>query len=380
MLIRTKNNLTDFALGKSYLAISGTVGQSVWNLKNTDGFKKDYALQLGETGEEMTEILMLSGTPGPVLGTTSGTARYTHPADTPTYCLYYNKVKVYKSDVGTAGTSDIMTGGTVDIQPGQEYTIFNDTSAVSTDAWQTAFNNSVLDVTSSKSDWIPFEGYQAYSLGGLRERAKSNVNADIADDTWNGWIQEWQQEMNNGAVKVSKDYSMGTVDVAFAGNAQEGTITNEDFMKSRRVWMTNDGTSWYRAIHITYNGYYPEETFNETAPRFYFRGDNVIGRLPANSSGTARVAYDSSGTLMTSDSDLLPLNMRPYWKSFIDYQLARAYRHPSIADRTGAEKMEQQAYALKDRFIKEITPRDQSSIEAVQIVNTELLDNAEWLW
>jgi hypothetical protein len=379
MLVRAKNNLTDFAVAKSFLAVSGTAGQTVFNLQNAVGFKDDYAIQLGETGEDKSEVVLLNGTPGNQLATAAVGVKFAHPSDTPVYCYYYNQVVFYKSASGTAGTSAAITDGTVTITPDQEYTVFNDTSTLSGDAWQTAFRNSALDVVSSKSDWIQFSGFQAYSLSGLRSRAKNNVNADIPDDTWNGWLQEWQQEMNNGAVKVNKDYSMGTVDVAFSGTAQEGTITNEDFMKPRRVWMI-DTSGTYRATHTQYNGYYPDEAFNATAPRYYFRGDNVIGRLPADASGTARIAYDSSGTLMESDSDLLPLPMRPYWKSFIDYSLSRAYRHPSIKDLTNAQKLETQAYALRDRFIQDITPRDMSSQEMVRITETEGLDNAEWLW
>lgn len=376
MLVRAKNNLTDFSVAQSFLATSGTAGQTAFTLQNAVGFKEDYAVQFGATGEDKSEVALISGAPGDTLATTAAGLKFPHPTDTPVWCYYYNQAVFYKSAAGTAGTSAAITDGTVTLTPDSEYTIFNDTAALSGDAWQTAFRNSALDVTSSKSDWIPFSGFQAYSMGGLRARAKNNVNAEIPDETWNGWLQEWQQEMNNGAVKVNKDYSMGTLDVAFSGTAQEGTITNEDFMKPRRVWMI-DSSGTYKATHIKYNGYYPDETFNNSDPRFYLRGDNVIGRLPADENGTARIAYDSSGTIMNSDSDLLPLPMRPYWKSFIDYSLSRAYRHPSIKDMSNANKLEIQAYTLRDRFIQDLTPRDQTSQEMVKIIEPEGLDYLE---
>jgi len=379
MLIRAKNNLTDFAVSETFLALAGTAAQTIFTLQDATGFKKDYAVQIGETGNEKSELLMISGTPGNQLATASAGAKFAHPADIEVYCYYYNKVIFYKSATGTAGTSSAITGGTLDIDVNNQYTIYNDTSAVSTDAWQTAYYNSVLDVTSSKSDWITFTGFQAYSLSGLRERAKKNTNAEIPNDTWNSWMQEWQQEMNNGAVKVNKDYSMGTIDIAMSGTTQEGTITAEDFMKPRRVWMI-DTQGTFRATYVKYNNFYPDENFNNMAPRYYFRGNNVIGRLPHDADVTVRIAYDSAGTLMTTDADLLPLPMRPYWKSFIDYALSRAYRHPSIKDRTGAENMERQAYQLRDRFIQDITPRDLTSQEMVKITESEGLENAEWIW
>jgi hypothetical protein len=377
MLLKAKNNLTDFAVGKTNLASAGTAGQTVFTFKNTAGFKSGYAVQIGETKEGLSETLLLAGTPSSTTGTLAAAA-FAHSADTPVYCYYYNQVVFYRSDTGTAGTSAALTGGTVTITPDKEYTVFNDTSASSGYAWQTAFYNSSLDVTSSKSDWIEFDGFQAFSLGGLRDRAKRNVNAQIPDETWNGWLQEWQQEMNNGAVSVNKDYSMGTTSVAFSGTAMEGTITAEDFMKPRRVWI-NNASGTYRANYIKYKDQLPDETFNASKPVFYLRGDNVIGRLPYDTSATAIIAYDSSGTIMDSDADLLPLNMRPYWKSFIDYALSRASRHPSIKDRTGAENLEKQAYTLRQQFIRDITPRDNTSIEYVKVEEPDGLDWHEWL-
>ena len=373
MLIKSKNRQQEIAQSKSYLVDAGTAGQTVFELKNTNGFEDDLVMQVGETGQERSEIFLINGTPGTAFATAVTGAKYSHPADAPVYCYRYNQVVFMSSSTGTAGTAAPITNGTINVAPDALFTVFDDTAAVAGYAWKTKFRNSALASESPESDWVEYSGdiggYKAYSLAGMRKRIRDKIASNnITDDMINDWINEWRQEMTNAALSVSEDYVMGTVDVGFSGTANEATITVEDFVKPRRVWFTDDGIEFRRATFTPYNKPLPDETFSSDLPVYSFRGDNVIVRYPADISGTARIAYDSIGVSLSNDGDKLPLSMRGYSKSFIDYGIAQAYRHPSINYKEEAGKLENQSFALKEMFIGNISPRQRTNTEYIDIV------------
>jgi len=116
MIIQSTNNL-HLAAPKTRLAINANAGIGTFTLQNTDGFGSSWAIQIGETGHEQTEVLLLSGNPGAgTLGTTTVVSRFSHPADTPVYAIKYNQVVFERSTAGTAGTATPMTGGTITYQ------------------------------------------------------------------------------------------------------------------------------------------------------------------------------------------------------------------------------------------------------------------------
>lgn len=378
MIIRSKNIQHLSAQGKTFLTAAGTVGQTTFTVKNIAGLEDNLAIQFGEVGQEYSEVVLTNGVPAGGTLITSAIS-YPHATDTPVYCYRFNQAVFMRSDAGTAGTATPITNGTVTLTPDSEFTIFDDTAATAGAAWKVKFRNSALATESPESDWITDDGevggFKAYQLGGLRDRVREKIlSPDIKDSHIDNWLNEWRQEMVNAAIEVNEDYSMGTVDVTFSGTASEGTITAEDFVKPRRVWLTNDAGEFRRATRADYNEAYPDQVFNQEQPRYYFRGDDVIGRLPADSSGTARIAYDSIGEPMTNDGDKLPLSMRGYSKSFIDYALSQAYRHPSINLLTDADKLEKSAYNQREDFVTKISPRQTTNQEYVQIVESEGLE------
>ena len=75
MIIRSRNLLA-INSPKSYLSNSEVAGTTVFRIRNTSGFGSSYAVQIGETGEEQTEVLILSGSPGGTVGTTTVPSLY----------------------------------------------------------------------------------------------------------------------------------------------------------------------------------------------------------------------------------------------------------------------------------------------------------------
>jgi hypothetical protein len=57
-----------------------------------------------------------------------------------------------------------IANGTINIQPDSQYTIFDDTTGTTTDAWKTYYRSSALSVITTESDWITSGGYSFYSL------------------------------------------------------------------------------------------------------------------------------------------------------------------------------------------------------------------------
>src|SRR3990167_2136808 len=94
MIIRNPNTLHQNS-PKTFLMNTEVAGTTVFRLRNITGFGSSWAVQIGEVGEEQTEILILGGGNPPAigtLGTTTAASTFEHPADTPVYGIKYNQV------------------------------------------------------------------------------------------------------------------------------------------------------------------------------------------------------------------------------------------------------------------------------------------------
>lgn len=379
MLIKVANNLADVA-PYSYLTNATVSGAGTIPVKNINQFTASWAVQIGATGQEQSEIMVLSASaPSGTALVTTGTALYDHPADTQIFAIKFDQAIFKRSTSGTAGTATAMTNGTVNLTPDSLYTVFDDTSGASNYAYRVAFYNSVTTETSADSDWLTPDGYSFFAKAKIRERIKSKLfNADFIrnDSIIDDWINEWKERMDNTAVDVNKDYSLGTVDVSFSGTAELGTISEAGFKDIRRVWMTNDGVSFFQATKMAVNSYDPNQIFSSTHPYYYMLGDNVIGRKPTDSSGTARIVYYKYSTPLVNDTDELPVVMRSYTKSFVDYGLSQAF---SLDDKqTQATQKYKEALAELDRFKMEISSRLKSSANTIQLVEEVTGDDGWW--
>lgn len=367
MLINTLNNLTINA-PKTFLTNAEASGTNVLRWRNPNGFNASWGIQVGETGEEQTEIVLLgTATPSGTAGTLTANTLYEHPADTPIYAIKYNQIVFERSTAGTAGTATPMTNGTVTIQADHTFTQFDDTSGSTSYAYRTYYRSSVLAVNSTESDWITPAGFSFYSLAKMRDRIKRKLWASSyiqEDQTIDDWINEWKDEMSNAVIKVNQDYALGTVDVAF-GTAGLGTITTADFKQVRRFWVVGP-TGTFESTKMSVNGYVPNQSFATTEPYHNWQGDTVFEVKPSDGGGTARLQFYRFGTTMVNDTDELPLPMRSYTKSFIDYGLAQALfldGKVSEYDRKLGE-----ANTGKLSFVTEIVPHDASGPTYIDLV------------
>lgn len=364
MLIKVKNNL-DTKAQYSFLSNSENSAVGTIRVRNINQFYDDWAIQIGRTGEEKTEIRVISGSPsGTSLVLTANTS-YDHPEDTPVYSIKFDQIVFERSTSGTAGTATPI--GTVSITADSDYTQYDDTTGASTYAYKTYFQNSVSGALSSESDWLTSAGFSFYSKAKLKERVKGKLldSGYIRDDSViDDWINEWLEVMNNTAIQVNKSYGMGTVDVFF-GTSGLGTITSADFISLKNMWVTYNGNDFYAATQIDMNQIYPNQTFNETHPYISWRGDSVFKINPEETGGTARIHYYNIRTILVDDTDELPVVMRPYTRSFVDYALSEALYQDTKEAR--ADRYSMRAEADKKLFLSQITPRNNTGIQMIQI-------------
>lgn len=369
MIIKAKNNLTEEAQ-KTFLTHLESAGTNVLRWKNPNAFSASWAIQAGETGEEQTEIVLLgTATPSGTAGTLTANTLYEHPADTPLSAIKYNQLVFERSTAGTSGTATPITSGTITIQADSLYSQFDDTSGSPSYAYKTMFRSSVLAVNSAESDWIiatvPF-----YAKMELRQRVKDKLwNASyVSDNEVDDWLNEWLDEMNNTMVDVNEDYGLGSTSVAYSGTAEFGTITASDFKSVRRVWMTTNGVDHYQASKMEMTQFTPDEEFNSTNPKFFMYGDEVMGRRPNDVSGTAGVIYQKLAPHLDNDMDEIPLPMRAYTKSFVDYGLSQAlFKDGKTTEATIKQSL---AESAKEQFKTQLVPRSKTGATYVDIVES----------
>lgn len=369
MIISIQNNLDNLPTTQySLTSINLSAGGTVVPVKNANPFSVSTAIQLGKTAESQSEIVVITeysadGTMG-----VDSALRFDHNLDTPVFDIHYDRIIVKRSTTGTAGTATAI--GTVDITPNSEYTDYDDTSGVATYAYKTQFTNSVSGDLSSESDWFIPGGPTFYSLQALRTRVKDalyNASYMKSDDTMNDWINEWMEQMTNAAIKVNQGYSMGTTSVAF-GTSSLGTITNSDFKTANKIEISYDGVQYTNSREIPVNRFTNSDTFSSLYPQHSWIGDTVFMSLPQGNAGTARITYSRLATRLVNDSDELPLSLRSYTTSCIEYVLYKAFDNDLKRDY--ASDHYGKFIKLQQDFIHEITPRDFTGPKTIDLTDS----------
>jgi hypothetical protein len=366
MLLSVQNNLDQLpSTQQSFLSVNLAASGTVVPVKNINGFTASWAQQIGKTGEEQAEIAIISGAPAGTAFNTSGTIRYAHPQDTPVYQIHYDKIIFLRSTNGTAGTATALA--TVSITPDSFYTQYDDTSGISTYAYQTQYYNSISGDVSGTSSWFVPGGPSFYSLQKIRDRIKHDIYSAgyIKDDnTIHDWINEYVEVMTNSALKVNQGYALGTAAYSF-GTAGLGTITEPLFKYATKVEITTDGVSYVNSTEIPINQFSSTDTYSKSAPRHYWQGNTVFGVLPNGNSGTARLTLGELSAQLVNDSDELPQFLKAYTTGCIEYGQYKAFD----LDQKGsdADRHFQKFLVYQNAFIAEITPRDQTGIKFINL-------------
>lgn len=367
MVIKTRNNITDTAISTNLTNLE-VAGTNVLRWKNPSGFNASWAVQVGNTGEQQSEIVLLgTATPSGTAGTLTANTLYEHPSDTTLYATKFDQIVFERSITGTAGAAAPISGGTLTIQADQSFTQFDDTSGSQSYAYKTYFRNSALNVTSTESDWITPSGFTFYSLASMRQRVKDKLfdAGYISDDSLiNNWLNEWLETMTNAAIDVNEGYSLGTANIPIIGT-NLGTISNSDFKQLKRAWWV-DGSGTYTAYKMDSNSFSPTQQFNSIKPYFSLQGDNIIELKPDNLTGTFNIEYYKLSPLLVNDTDEVPVVMKGYTKSFVNYGLAQALWKDSKMDL--AKPKEDSAMADLQKFTTQISPAIKTGATYIDVV------------
>lgn len=364
MIIKAKNTQTIEAQ-KSFLVTAPSAAGTSILVKNISGFANGRYVQIGETGEEKSEIKAVNGNPS---GSTVPVAAitFTHPIDTPVYNLKYDQIVFKCSTAGTAGTATALTNGTVNITPDWEFTQFDHTTGSASYAYKVCYRDSVAGAVSPDSGWLTSSGYSQYSLANMRNRVKGKLeNSNIEDSDIDSWINEWLETMNNAVVSVNEDYAIGTTSVTWSGTAQYGTISDADFKYVRKVEYT-EGGEYYIAQKTELANVHPSDDYSVTRPYYFMRDERTIGRLPHENDGTAIITYYKLQTSLQDDTDELPTQFRGYSNSFVKWGVAQAKRKQNEYD--VASNLEAQAMTDLLVFKQDISPRNKSGPSYIDIV------------
>lgn len=361
---------------QSYVASAISAGGTSSPVKNISGFNANWAVCIGQVGEETAEIMVISGVPaGTTLnfGTspshTGGTFLFAHALDTPIYQIHYDQVIFYRSTAGTAGPFSALA--TVSIQPDSLYTQYNDTTGASGYAYYGQYYNSVSgDLSGSSSISIP-GGPTFYSLQKLKQRTKDKLysagfirNDDIVTD----WINEWLESWTNAAIKVNQNYLLGTAQYSF-GTSGLGTITAIDFKQIVKAEISYDnGVTFVPGNYTSVRNYSELDFFDINYPKYSLIGETEFEALPHNVAGLFKITYAQRFTPLVNDSDELPQSLKAYTTACTEYCLGVAYSLDQKMDDA------QLHYSISDKgkadFIAEITPRDVSKGEVIDIVES----------
>lgn len=376
MILRVKN-LLDQTAQVTYLTQKENLAGTTLHVQNTNGASDNWALQVGKTGEEKSEVVLMSG--AVASGTTFNLATATvndHPTDTPVYAVKYDKIIWERSTAGTSGTAAPFA--TTVIQPDNDFTLYDDTSGAATYGYKVRYLNSATNGSSSQSDWITSGGYDYYSLGKMRQRIKDKLFStgfigedDIIDD----WINEYMDMMSNAAIDVNEDYNLGSTNVSFSGTTELGTISDTDFKQVRRVWMTADGVNYYKATKMESTDVTPGQVFTASEPYFFMYDERTISRWPHEAAGTACILYYKLNSRLSNETDVLPVSMQGYTKGFVDYALAQA----KYKDNKDGAPWEAKAEATLAKYRSELTPRNKSDTTTINVVESVGDSSDFWL-
>jgi hypothetical protein len=376
MLINLTNSLTQTpGIQLTYVATAVSAGGTQSPVRNVGGFNANWAVQIGQTGEEVSEIMLISSSPSGTMlnfGTspshTAGTLLFGHAQDTPIYQIHYDQLILNRSTTGTAGAFSAIA--TISLQPDNQYTQYNDSTGAVGYAYYAQYYNSVTGETTGSSSIFTPGGPTFYSLQKIRQRIKDKLYSAgyVRDDSLiTDWINECYEDLTNSAIKVNQNYMLGTSQYGF-GTSGLGTITDSFYKQPIKVEITYDGVTFIPSRKMEVRSFAESDYFAINAPRHVWLGETVFEILPHIQSGTAKITYSQRFTPLVNDSDELTQTLKAYTGAFTEYCLGVAY---GLDQKDAESQQHYQIYGQKKQdFISEITPRDLTGAETIDIVES----------
>jgi hypothetical protein len=269
----------------------------------------------------------------------------------------------------------VQSGSTVDIAITQEFTIWDDTDAITEDYYRSEYYNATSTAASTKSSIISAaeeEGYSEYALRSLEDQvlsdlrdvgAKRRTRPEIDRD-----INDGIKELINTIVSdVQEDY-LNTYDtIDFNANRGEYPLF-DDFRKLTAVWISYNGTDYEKATAMKISDDVPDADYDESYPMYYLR-DNNMGIRPEPTAAVtagAKVWYERRIPSLKYEGDEIPYILRDWKRALIDYALEKAF----LADDQQKASIYGAAFKIaKKDMAKTLKDRDLEATKVIEAVN-----------
>lgn len=322
----TNNQLTINNNKYSFLSDNYLSGVSSFDIDNIAKFADEDYLLIGSFGNEISEIVQISGTPSGNTINLVSTFSFAHPESTKVTVISYNKVKYYRTTTTTySAANPLPLPNPIDIQADSLYTVYSDTINSTGFGWY-IFYNSTSTLNSQPSNAIPYVGFSRnsvkkildnfYSLLNNKER-KIITNADSLRYLNEGYgITINELNLVNNTYNVSDE-----TDISVVINTKEYDLP-ANFSDIVSVYNSTDDLT-IDSIDIKDISKNDEDDANVT--KYYLRGNNTIGFSPTPTSAfTIKVRCKENSTELSTLYENIVLPENNYF-ILIDYMLYRAY-------------------------------------------------------
>lgn len=309
---------------RSNLTTKAASAQATLVVQNAVDFNNNDMLVIGNPGEELTEIKKISSISGKTI-TLSANLVNTHPENTRITFIKYDQIKFYKASSINGSYSLVSTKSIAIDEP---HTLYDDSTALSTDYFKIKYYNSQSTDLSVYSDPIGASGFPRYSL----KRIQDAVYAKTGDkkeqyydrEEITDWVCEIKDDMVNRIVDSNEKYFNTFENLAIDSNGEADLKAT--FRKFQKIFVLFDGVNGKRARKFELeeiNDF--TQVFSQDFPGYYFKTYKV-GTRPKGTVGTTliQVHFEDQPADLVNDMDEMPKPLRFYMHVVMDGLMAKA--------------------------------------------------------
>ena len=309
---------------RSNLTTKAASGQAVLVVQNASDFAANDHVVTGNPGEELTEIRKIASIAGKSL-TVSANLSNTHPENTRITFIKYDQIKFYKA-TSIDGAYSLVS--TKNIAVDEPHTLYDDSTALSTDYFKIKYFNSYTNDLSVYSDPIGASGFPRYALVRIQDQLFKKFGDKkqqyLEREEITDWLNEIKDDLVNRIIDSNEKYfnTFENLAVDASGEASLGA----NFRKFQKVFGLFDGVNGKRATKLEIeelNDF--TQTWSQDFPKYYFK-EYKIGIRPKGTVGTTviQVHFEDQPDDLENDADELPKPLRFYTHVIMDGLMAKA--------------------------------------------------------
>ena len=167
---------------RSLLKVTAVAGASTIEVYNTSDFAINLILQIGEFGEEGTEIIKTHASTAPVVATgvvtLASTLKKSHAKDVAVYIVPYDQIEISHAATLVAAKTVLSLA---DINPNNDQIRYDDTTA-SSGYYFTRYKETITNTFSGYSDPIPYTGYELNTVGYLIYGVLDDLGKEMGEE------------------------------------------------------------------------------------------------------------------------------------------------------------------------------------------------------